>query len=576
MQLVTWPGRRSALAALLVFAALWWRRRAAMAAWDRRKRELLALHPFIAKHSVLLPVRGKQLHVVRATHANGPAAPTLVFLHGFGGNLNQYGPLMSLFASAATVVGIDNVGHGLSPDTGAAADYATLSMVADLEAAIQALVPGDTPFVLVCHSYGCCMGTHLAVRPALGSRILGMVFLTPKALISPDDRRKAMKQATLPSWLLTVFRKLDRWGGPYSASVGRYVGPAVPEAQRWRQLAWNEHLSNFQVQSMLRGTTWATPEDYARVRVPVLLLGGERDTATPPQLNLALLDELLSGAPHPEPYIFPGAGHQLMLEETDMVHAVATPFLVQYCGVAALDPARVVPQDPPAEKWGLKNYAKWQATPSVGNVITLRDGTVTRVRGMKVLRETDPVHSPAALAKQYPNVKLVVDISRDTPPYDPRSLVERGIAYRKVSTTSKIPPSRDEVADFILTLRDFWAAHPTAEICVHCHYGFNRTGLMLASFLVEEHGVPVADAIDAFAQARDPGIRHVHFRDELYLRYAPRRRVRSLTNSSVTAMPAARGASPQGQQSREASPTRAAAAVPIPASPPVSPAKRGS
>jgi hypothetical protein len=37
--------------------------------------------------------------------------------------------------------------------------------------------------------------------------------------------------------------------------------------------------------------------------------------------------------------------------------------------------------------------------------------------------------------------------------------------------------------------------------------------------MIERLGVSVTDALQAFAEARPPGIRHAHFKDELYLRY---------------------------------------------------------
>ena len=48
-----------------------------------------------------------------------------------------------------------------------------------------------------------------------------------------------------------------------------------------------------------------------------------------------------------------------------------------------------------------------------------------------------------------------------------------------------------------------------AEICVHCHYGFNRTGFVICCWLIEEEGYTVKEALEAFKEARPNGIRHV-------------------------------------------------------------------
>jgi len=64
-------------------------------------------------------------------------------------------------------------------------------------------------------------------------------------------------------------------------------------------------------------------------------------------------------------------------------------------------------------------------------------------------------------------------------------------------------------------------SEPKSEglVAVHCHYGFNRTGLFICGYMIERLGYGVQEAIDAFKAARHPGIRHAHFIDELFVRY---------------------------------------------------------
>ncbi|KAI9216852.1 Alpha/Beta hydrolase protein [Blastocladiella britannica] len=519
----------------------------------------------------------------RGAVASIRTVPTLVFVHGFGGGINQWAPLLELCAKTAPVVAIDAVGHGMSPDTHRPEDYATLSMVEDLRHAIAKLAPTG-PLVIVAHSYGCCLSAHLAASAdtdrVVAGRIGAMAFLTPKALMTPKEAHSALAQAGMASPLLTLFRLWDRRGGPFSTSVGRYVGPSATVADRWRQLAWNMHLTNQQVQSIYKGMAWATPATYAAIRVPMLLLGGACDIVTPAEPNLAKLCELLTNAPHPDPIIYPAVAHQLMLEATGPLHADLAAFLATWAGFTAFDSKHVAEVkrkvEPSENKWSMKNYAKWVAAMPVGN----RVGGVHQLRGMKVLRQTDDHHSPELFRATYPRVGLVVDISKDTPSYDPRSLqlpssTSPRCLYRKVPTVSKIPPTREDVADFLRTLRDFWAsADPeSAEVAVHCHYGFNRTGFMTVCFLVEMERMPVAEAVALVASARPPGIRHQHFLDELYLRYAPRQRVRSLTNGSTRRPSIAVGAAkPSSAPAATAaatpsSATQSAAAVPLPPSP---------
>lgn len=185
-------------------------------------------------------------------------------------------------------------------------------------------------------------------------------------------------------------------------------------------------------------------------------------------------------------------------------------------------------------KWDVKNLAKWQAVRPVSAPIA------HTFRAMKTLREVDPQHAPKLLARDWrAHIAAVIDISHDSPVYDPAGLEANGIPYYKFPTVSKQPPLRDEVRAFIELVdrvREQTSHSPSEEeeqdgkegekqgqgkkqIAVHCHYGFNRTGFFLVCYLVERLGYRLEDAIEEFRVARPPGIRHSHFIDELHVRY---------------------------------------------------------
>lgn len=84
----------------------------------------------------------------------------------------------------------------------------------------------------------------------------------------------------------------------------------------------------------------------------------------------------------------------------------------------------------------------------------------------------------------------------------------------------------------------FWAAHPQLYIGVHCAYGFNRTGFVLASYMVLWRGLSVDQAMAAFAAARPPGIRHEKFQQELHKRYDEMVDSRSLPPLGISSGPA--------------------------------------
>lgn len=56
-------------------------------------------------------------------------------------------------------------------------------------------------------------------------------------------------------------------------------------------------------------------------------------------------------------------------------------------------------------------------------------------------------------------------------------------------------------------------------IAVHCTHGFNRTGFLIASFLIEMMDCAIEIALEDFARNRPPGIYKQDYLEELYRRY---------------------------------------------------------
>ena len=185
-------------------------------------------------------------------------------------------------------------------------------------------------------------------------------------------------------------------------------------------------------------------------------------------------------------------------------------------------------------KWDVKNLKKWQSvepcSAPIGGIF----------RAMKTMREIDDGHCPKEFVRHFSiealpdGVAAVVDISHESPVYHPQGLEDAGVEYHKFPTVSKEKPKAEEVEHF-LTLVDKLRTSPKLQpsqtssnggsptrptIGIHCHYGFNRTGVFLVCYLVEREGYRLQDAIEEFAQKRPPGIKHEHFVNELYVRYA--------------------------------------------------------
>ena len=67
-----------------------------------------------------------------------------------------------------------------------------------------------------------------------------------------------------------------------------------------------------------------------------------------------------------------------------------------------------------------------------------------------------------------------------------------------------------------------WKKHPEEYIAIHCAYGFNRTGFVVCCYLVEKENMTAEEALEAFALARPPGVKHARFQMALKARYPTR------------------------------------------------------
>lgn len=180
-----------------------------------------------------------------------------------------------------------------------------------------------------------------------------------------------------------------------------------------------------------------------------------------------------------------------------------------------------------SDKWEVKNYSKWS------RVSPCSEPIADLFRAMKTMRNDDETHSPQTFAANFgpqsgvgKSVRVVLDISHEVPVYKPLGLVEGGVEYRKLPTVSKVPPTLEEVRAFNTVIDELRATYGVGEnftVAVHCHYGFNRTGMFIVCYLVEKLGWGLQEAIDEFAAKRPPGIKHVYFIDELFVRYGVKR-----------------------------------------------------
>lgn len=542
-------------------------------------------------------------HEHREKHRDIEDLPLLVFIHGIGGVLPQFAPLLQSFTNIGPCFGLELPGHGRSAFAPREYEAYTIEANATLwKTAIQETceAQGHKAVVLIgewmCemrwesandqpgHSLGCSIAALLASEQAgsthLSVPVLGMVSICPRARSLTEKEVKAARTLIrAPDFVINILRWVDRRRGVDSNSVLRVVGKMKEPDLRHLQLQWN---TQFKTQVLKRITSGLLPRRTADgglvagypsnviwqgIRSPLLLIAGESDQITP----AAGIGDIVIGITHEsleswkdkketeegnpalqatnglipttiqyeagerrgtiQAVILPApASHALLYGHTTyrLVSALIESFLTKHVS-EKLDFSYQLRLLTTSGKWDVKNLAKWKEVLPVSGPINTNPehGGCEHglFRALKTMREQDDEHSPTLFVRRWADqIYAVIDISHDTPIYNTKTLDEGGIEYHKFATVSKIPPTPLEVQDFgalvdrLITERD--AKNDNRSIAVHCHYGYNRTGFFIASYLISRNGYGIQQALEEFAAAKPPGIKHEHFKDQLWLRFA--------------------------------------------------------
>ena len=226
----------------------------------------------------------------------GQGAP-VVFLHGFGGDINGWRPVHRQLPETRPALAIDLPGHGLSP-LGEAASFETL-----VEAARTALLEeGIGAAHLVGHSLGGAVAA--ALTRASGVRALSLMLIAPAGLGGETNPAfiegflQADDEGSLTPWLNLLFA--DPAGpGPALAKVTlrqRREQPLVAAQRRLANVLFNRGREGFNMREYL-----------ADPAIPVKIVFGLEDRVIPSHEaeNLTGLIAL---------HRFPGVGHMPHLE----------------------------------------------------------------------------------------------------------------------------------------------------------------------------------------------------------------------------------------------------------------------
>jgi len=268
-----------------------------------------------------LTIAGTRTFLVEEGPKDGPA---VVLVHGFGGSTFSYRKNVAPLAEAGFhVVTFDLPGFGLS-DKKWDADYSHPAAADFVVAVITQL--GIRRATLVGHSMGGNVVAHVAERhPEVVEKLVFVapVFFEGKA---PGAGRWILRFPPVRRWAqIIVRRQLKPPGSGRTLRTG-FGDPSLVTEEVIEGYAAPRRMKDWELSllGIARDTSKsALARPLAEIRVPVLIVWGDRDTWVPLSRGERLRKEL----PGAEWLVVPGAGHLVLEERPGDVDAGLIAFL---------------------------------------------------------------------------------------------------------------------------------------------------------------------------------------------------------------------------------------------------------
>jgi long-chain acyl-CoA synthetase len=273
------------------------------------------------RHTIKLPnrVAGRtalEMSVVETGPVSGDkyVAPTIVFIHGFGGRAAYWEYQLEQFHADYRVIALDLRGHGYTdaPTEADGAHYDVPELVADIEAALDALRVPER-FILVCHSFGGALASFFVNKHP--QRVASLIIIASAV------------RFRLRLWgrmLLRTPPKIVTWVRSILPYVGYNAAKMYPPA----------HVIYLQNRNALTG--WDGHDYFCAITVPTLVILGQRDTL----FSEESYREVAKLIPAAEQVVIQVSAHQVMVERPDAVNRAIERFIQAQNDPVALAEAR--------------------------------------------------------------------------------------------------------------------------------------------------------------------------------------------------------------------------------------------
>ena len=258
-------------------------------------------------HDVNVSVGGKRL----GARIGGSGMPIVLF-HSLLADQSSFDPVARLLAKTHQVVMLNLPGFGASEAVGS-----SLETIADhIAGAIEALGLKQNP-ILLGNGYGGFVALLTAIRhPGLASRLVladcGAAFSEP-GRAAFRGMSAAAKEKGLGAIADVAMRRLF-------APEFQQANPALIEERKKRFLAVDPQTFHGACDAL---ATLDIRDQLTSVKVPVLVLVGEQDEATPPPMSR----ELAAGLPDARLLELPGCAHVPQLQAPEIFMAAIRAFI---------------------------------------------------------------------------------------------------------------------------------------------------------------------------------------------------------------------------------------------------------
>jgi pimeloyl-ACP methyl ester carboxylesterase len=283
-------------------------------------------------------VNGIQLHYAQAGQGK-----LILFLHGFPEFWYAWKDQLAEFGKDHLAVAPDQRGYNLSDKPSEVTDYAATNLVADIQA-LAAHLNGGKPFILVGHDWGGAIAWTFAIRhPELVEKLVIINAPHPGVFDRELAQNAAQQQASQYMLLFRsptaeqtlsannyaplvngIFGELKQSGKITDADIKMYLDAWSQPGALTGGLNWYRAARvGPPVEGKRESLTTAVGADALSVKVPTLVIWGEKDTALLTG-NLVGLDEYV---PHLTIKRIPEGSHWVIHEQPERINRLIREFL---------------------------------------------------------------------------------------------------------------------------------------------------------------------------------------------------------------------------------------------------------